>query len=148
MLVSGYNKIILLPNCTMLYYVFSGPLSLRAYVPEIKFNNNTPSSYGFIIAIAMNTNQIRFIDIFQLNLIRNVYKILGAAVPSDYICWTVNPRISHKVLTANETPWIHNQILKKSNHHTFDHLDLSGAKVHVEDVVLVLGAGVEVIASS
>ena len=40
MLVSGYNNIILLPNCTMLYYVFSGPLSLRAYVPEIKFNNN------------------------------------------------------------------------------------------------------------
>ena len=39
MLVSGYNNIILLPNCTMLYYVFSGPLSLRAYVPEIKFNN-------------------------------------------------------------------------------------------------------------
>ena len=37
MLVSGYNNIILLPNCTMLYYVFSGPLSLRAYVPEIKF---------------------------------------------------------------------------------------------------------------
>ena len=28
-LVSGYNNIILLPNCTMLYYVFSGPLSLR-----------------------------------------------------------------------------------------------------------------------
>ena len=42
MLVSGYNNIILLPNCTMLYYVFSGPLSLRAYVPEIKFNNNNP----------------------------------------------------------------------------------------------------------
>ena len=40
MLVSGYNNIILLPTCTMLYYVFSGPLSLRAYVPEIKFNNN------------------------------------------------------------------------------------------------------------
>ena len=40
MLVSGNNNIILLPNCTMLYYVFSGPLSLRAYVPEIKFNNN------------------------------------------------------------------------------------------------------------
>ena len=40
MLVSGYNNIILLPNCTMLYYVFSGPLSLCAYVPEIKFNNN------------------------------------------------------------------------------------------------------------
>ena len=39
MLVSGYNNIILLPNCTMLYYVFSGPLSLCAYVPEIKFNN-------------------------------------------------------------------------------------------------------------
>ena len=39
MLVSGYNNIISLPNCTMLYYVFSGPLSLRAYVPEIKFNN-------------------------------------------------------------------------------------------------------------
>ena len=39
MLVSDYNNIILLPNCTMLYYVFSGPLSLRAYVPEIKFNN-------------------------------------------------------------------------------------------------------------
>ena len=39
MLVSGYNNIILMPNCTMLYYVFSGPLSLRAYVPEIKFNN-------------------------------------------------------------------------------------------------------------
>ena len=41
MLVSGYNNIILLPNCAMLVYVFSGPLSLRAYVPEIKFNNNT-----------------------------------------------------------------------------------------------------------
>ena len=41
MLVSGYNNIILLPNCTMLYYVFSGPLSLGAYVPEIKFNNNS-----------------------------------------------------------------------------------------------------------
>ena len=40
MLVSGYNNIILLPNCTMLYYVFSGPLSLRAYVPEIKFNKS------------------------------------------------------------------------------------------------------------
>ena len=40
MLVSGYNNIIALPNCTMLYYVFSGPLSLRVYVPEIKFNNN------------------------------------------------------------------------------------------------------------
>ena len=42
MLVSGYNNIILLPNCTMLYSycVFSGPLSLPAYVPEIKFNNN------------------------------------------------------------------------------------------------------------
>ena len=39
MLVNGYNNIILLPNCTMLYYVFSGPLSLCAYVPEIKFNN-------------------------------------------------------------------------------------------------------------
>ena len=38
MLVSGYNNIILLPNCTLLYYVFSGPLSLCAYVPEIKFN--------------------------------------------------------------------------------------------------------------
>ena len=44
MLVSGYNNIILLPNCTMLYYVFSGPLSLRAYVPEIKFNNNNITS--------------------------------------------------------------------------------------------------------
>ena len=46
MLVSGYNNIIVLPNCTMLYYVFSGPLPLRAYVPEIKFNNNnnTPRS--------------------------------------------------------------------------------------------------------
>ena len=42
MLVSGYNNIIVLPNCTMLYYVFSGPLSLRAYVPEIKFNNIMP----------------------------------------------------------------------------------------------------------
>ena len=42
MLASGYNNIILLPNCTMLYYVFSGPLSLRAYVPEIKFNNKNP----------------------------------------------------------------------------------------------------------
>ena len=40
MLVSGYNNIILLPDCTLLYYVFSGPLSLCAYVPEIKFNNN------------------------------------------------------------------------------------------------------------
>ena len=45
MLVSGYNNIILLPNCTMLYYVFSGPLSLRAYVPEIKFNKNKSPSF-------------------------------------------------------------------------------------------------------
>ena len=45
MLVSGYNNIILLPNCTMLYYVFSGPLSLRAYVPEIKFNKNNICVY-------------------------------------------------------------------------------------------------------
>ena len=43
MLVSGYNNMILLPNCTLLYYVFSGPLSLCAYVPEIKFNNNNRS---------------------------------------------------------------------------------------------------------
>ena len=40
MLVSGYNNIIVLPNCTMLYYMFSGSLSLHAYVPEIKCNNN------------------------------------------------------------------------------------------------------------
>ena len=40
MLVIGYNNIILLPNCTMLYCVFSGPLSLRAYVSGVKFNNN------------------------------------------------------------------------------------------------------------
>ena len=46
MLVSGYNNIIVLPNCTMLYYVFSGPLSLRAYVPEIKFNNNNNNNKG------------------------------------------------------------------------------------------------------
>ena len=38
--------IILLPNCTMLYYVFSGPLSLRAYVPEIKFNNDCIEDFG------------------------------------------------------------------------------------------------------
>ena len=44
MLVSGHNNIIVLPNCTMLYYVFSGPLSLRAYVPEIKFNNKYATS--------------------------------------------------------------------------------------------------------
>ena len=37
---AAYTNIILLPNCTMLYYVFSGPLSLRAYVPEINFHNN------------------------------------------------------------------------------------------------------------
>ena len=47
MLVSGYNNnnIIVLPNCTMLYYVFSGPLSLRAYVLEIKFNNHLENKY-------------------------------------------------------------------------------------------------------
>ena len=38
MLVSSYNNIIVLPNCTMRYYVFSGRLTLRAYMPEIKFN--------------------------------------------------------------------------------------------------------------
>ena len=43
--MSGYNNIIVLPNVpTMLYYVLSGPLSLRAFVPEIKFNNNRPNS--------------------------------------------------------------------------------------------------------
>ena len=47
MLVSGYNNIILLPNCTMLYYVFSGPLSLRAYVPEIKFNKINNGYHSF-----------------------------------------------------------------------------------------------------
>ena len=35
MLVSGYTTITLLPNYTMLYYVFSGPLSLRAYTEKI-----------------------------------------------------------------------------------------------------------------
>ena len=45
MLVSGYNNIIVLPNCTMLYYVFSGPVSLRAYVPGIKLNNNIPPDW-------------------------------------------------------------------------------------------------------
>ena len=48
MLVSGYNNIILLPDCTMLYYVLSGFLSLRAYVPEIKFNNNNNNSHPTI----------------------------------------------------------------------------------------------------
>ena len=42
MLVSGYSS---LPNCTMIYYVFSGSLSLPAYVPEIKFNNNNLSCW-------------------------------------------------------------------------------------------------------
>ena len=37
MLVSGYTTITLLPNYTMLYYVFSGPLSLRAYTEENKY---------------------------------------------------------------------------------------------------------------
>ena len=39
---------LLLPNCTMLYYVFSGPLSLRAYVPEIKFNNNKDALASYL----------------------------------------------------------------------------------------------------
>ena len=59
MLVSGYNYIILLPN--MLYYVFSGPLSLRAYVPEIKFNNNNK-----IIIITNKANSI--IGLLRRNL--------------------------------------------------------------------------------
>ena len=49
MLVSGYNNIIVLPNCTMLYCVFSGPLSLRAYVPEIKFNNKNNNNNNLVI---------------------------------------------------------------------------------------------------
>ena len=53
MLVSGYNNTILLPNCTMLYYVFSGPLSLRAYVPEIKFNNNNKFQMDLILPNAL-----------------------------------------------------------------------------------------------
>ena len=32
----------------MLYYVFSGPLSLRAYVPEIKFNNNLSYNLSYV----------------------------------------------------------------------------------------------------
>ena len=59
MLVSGYNNIILLPNCTLLYYVFSGPLSLCAYVPEIKFNNN--------ILHVRTILQSNFSDIFTCN---------------------------------------------------------------------------------
>ena len=49
MLVSGYNNIILLPNCTMLYYVFSGPMSLREYVPEIKFNNKNNNNNNNVV---------------------------------------------------------------------------------------------------
>ena len=61
MLVSGYNNIILLPNCTMLYYVFSGPLSLRAYVPEIKFNKNNNNNNTKFVSKARNiTTDWRF----------------------------------------------------------------------------------------
>ena len=56
MLVSGYNNIILLPNCTMLYYVFSGPLSLRAYVPEIKKIKVRVHSPDVITSLSYVTN--------------------------------------------------------------------------------------------
>ena len=61
MLVSGYNNI-LLPNCTMLYYVFSGPLSLRAYVPEIKFNNNKSSGNCSVPAGTAHKTTVTSID--------------------------------------------------------------------------------------
>ena len=64
MLVSGYNNIIVLPNCTMLYYVFSGPLSLRAYVPEIKFNNNNNNNNN------NNTNNNSTSDVPRRSLVR------------------------------------------------------------------------------
>ena len=40
----------------MLYYVFSGPLSLRAYVPEIKFNNNNNEMKYIIMKNKFNIN--------------------------------------------------------------------------------------------
>ena len=51
--------ITLLPNCTMLYYVFSGPLSLPAYVPEIKFNNN------IVVVVVRLGHSPSFIDSFD-----------------------------------------------------------------------------------
>ena len=67
MLVSGYNNIILLPNCTLLYYVFSGPLSLCAYVPEIKFNNNNNKSalqhFETLLPIGKADHDIVYIEI-------------------------------------------------------------------------------------
>ena len=56
MLVSGYNNIILLPNFTLLYYVFSGPLSLCAYVPEIKFNKKIKKYFQ----LKMHNEEIAF----------------------------------------------------------------------------------------
>ena len=61
MLVIGYNNIILLPNCTMLYYVFSGPLSLRAYVPEIKFNINHCFSCSIFLFCVTTVSNIMII---------------------------------------------------------------------------------------
>ena len=63
MLVSGYNNIIVLPNCTLLYYVFSGPLSLCAYVPDIKCNNNNNNTTHFEV-----TSQLGLPVLFLLQL--------------------------------------------------------------------------------
>ena len=59
--------IILLPNCTMLYYVFSGPLSLRAYVPEIKFNNNNNIPF-----VTHGSRCWRFNGFYRTSLIKSI----------------------------------------------------------------------------
>ena len=73
MLVSGYNNIILLPNCTLLYYVFSGPLSLCAYVPEIKFNNCGIRHVTVPIATRVSIANVRHIGLSNICVINLVY---------------------------------------------------------------------------
>ena len=82
MLVSGYNNIILLPNCTMLYYVFSGPLSLRAYGPEIKFNNNNGARLPLAVYRYMSKFHLLFVFTYYIVLsMKNKFAMYHTYLP-------------------------------------------------------------------
>ena len=92
--MSGYNNIILLPNCTMLYYVFSGPLSLRAYVPEIKFNNKNN-----IVSLTLTLRQILRRYALLNFIIKLYFQAHMQVTTTAQSCFIVI--ISHKLFAEN-----------------------------------------------
>ena len=92
--------IILLPNCAMLYYVFSGPLSLRAYVPEIKFNKKKiKKMWNFLREHVVNAPSV---DSFKNRLDKQwsnediLYDYKAATPAGRKLCTGWNTRSDHR----------------------------------------------------